>query len=58
MGFANRMVRAENRTLHKAKTTFGRVDMNEAAEAHIFVGAVVHRAVVGEFLADSPVRQS
>ena len=58
MGFANRMVRAEYGSFHETETAFGCVDMNKAAEAHIFVGAVVHRAVVGEFLADSPVRQS
>ena len=57
MGFADRMMRAKIRAFHKAETTLGRVDMNEAAEAHVFVGAVVHRAVICEFLANFFVRR-
>jgi hypothetical protein len=52
MGFADRMVRAKHGAFHQAETAFGRVDMNEPAKADIFIDTVVHRAVVGELLAD------
>ena len=39
MGFANRMMRAKHRAFHKAEAAFGSVDVNEAAEAYIFIGA-------------------
>jgi hypothetical protein len=52
MGFADRMMRAEHGALHKAETTLRGINVNEAAEPDIFIGAVVHRAVVCEFLAD------
>jgi hypothetical protein len=45
MGFADRMVRAENSALHEAETAFGRVDMYETAKTYIFIGAVIYRAM-------------
>src|SRR6202022_4523640 len=41
MGFADRMVRTKNRTLHKAETALGGVDMNKTAKPNIFVGAMI-----------------
>ena len=57
MGFADRMMRAENRTLHKAETTLGSVDMHETAKADIFIGGMVHGAMVCVFLADLLIRR-
>jgi hypothetical protein len=45
MGFADRMMRAENRALHKAEPTLGGVDVNEATEAHIFIGRMIDGAM-------------
>jgi hypothetical protein len=45
MGFADRMMRAENRTLHEAETTLGCIDVNKTAKAHIFVGRMVNGAM-------------
>jgi hypothetical protein len=45
MGFADRMMRAIDGPLHEAETVLCRVDVQEAAKSHIFVGAVVDGAV-------------
>jgi hypothetical protein len=45
MGFADRMMRGENRALHEAETALSGVHVNETAKANIFVGAVIYRAV-------------
>jgi hypothetical protein len=45
MGFADRMVHAENRPLHKTEPAFGCVDVNKPAKADIFAGRMIDGAM-------------
>jgi hypothetical protein len=44
------MVRAVNRSLHKAETSLSGVDMQEMAKPDVFVRTVIDGAVASEFL--------
>ncbi len=52
MLLANMMESSDDAALENGKIVFSGVDVNETAEAHIFIGSVVHGSVVGELLAD------
>src|SRR3984893_17594602 len=44
------MMRAENRALHEAETTLGRVGMRKTTKLREFICRMVHGAVVGKLL--------